>query len=162
MSDTVELNGTVGNVFGHRFTLATHSGECLIDVGPHGNRAEAITPGTSVSVRGEQKHGEVKASSLRIDDDEWLTIERPEKNHAPKSSINATADTAAPASVGDDAHLGLTADDIARTLDDNGFTAPGEPVRKPKHIEVEASKDGTRHTVHIHKVGIVKKAEPVT
>jgi len=161
MSDAVELNGTVEDIFGHRFTLAAQGGKYLVDLGPHGSHAAKITTGQTVSVKGEQKPGEVKAASLRLDDGDWIEIEQPTKDKVPKSQGKDEAAKPVPKPASDDGEHEVPHDDVVRALSENGYTDAGEPVRKPKHVEIEATKDGTRHTVHVHKGGVVKKADPV-
>ena len=86
----------------------------------------------------------MKARSLKLDGGDWreLAGHKGDKPH-------------------DDEDHEVSEDDVAKALKDGGYSDPGERLRKPKHIEVVATKDGARHKVHVHKGGVVKKAEPV-
>jgi len=167
MSKDIELNGAIEDVFGHRFTITSNGQKFLVDLGPHGDGGAKVEVGQSVSVKGEEKPGEIKASSLRVGDGDWLEIKH--KDHAPKPADKGhESKPEAPKSTdGDngakpddtDKEQGPSDDHVTKTLTDEGYTDIGERTRKPKHVEVIASKDGKRHKVHVHKDG-VKKTEP--
>ena len=137
MSKPLELTGTVEDVFGHRFTMKTRDGKHLIDLGPEAGPGAAVQSGQQISVKGEQKPSEIKARRLRIADGAWQDV-RSDAKDAPDI---------------DDAH-------VTRVLEAAGYTDHGERTRKPKHVEVIASKDGKRHKVHVHKDGL-KKSDPL-
>ena len=156
MSKTVELSGTIGDVFAHRFSLKTAEGAKLIDLGPGGERDLELEAGQKVAIRVEEKLSEVKANEIRIAAGEWRPVQAGGK---PAASGSTSSD--AKSNDRDDTASWMTEETVRRQLDEAGYTGHGDLVRKPKHVEVEAEKDGKRHTVHIHKDG-VKKAEPVT
>jgi len=167
MSKDIELNGTVEDVFGHRFTITADDKKYLVDLGPQGDGGIMVETGQSVSVKGDEKPGEFKATSLRVGDADWLEIKH--KDHAPKPDDKGSEtkahgakpgrDDVGEESNGADKEQGPSDDHVTKTLTDEGYTDLGERTRKPKHVEVIASKDGKRHKVHVHKDG-VKKAEP--
>ena len=151
MTNTVELTGTVEDVFAHRFTLKTDEGNKLVDLGPGGERALDLSAGQTISVKGEDKPAELKAKEIRIAGAEWQAVKADEK-HQPKPPHDKG-----------DAHGGdseLTDEHVTKLLDDEGYSDHAERTRKPKHVEVMATKDGQRHKVHVRKDG-VKKAELV-
>jgi hypothetical protein len=149
MSNAVELTGTVEDVFAHRFTLKTEEGKKLVDLGPGCERELDLSAGQTISVKGEEKPAEFKAKEIRIAGAEWQAVKVDEK-HQPKPPHDKG-----------DAHGGdseLTDKHVTKLLDKEGYTDHAERTRKPKHVEVMATKDGQRHKVHVHKDG-VKKAE---
>lgn len=151
MSNAVELIGTVEDVFAHRFTLKTDEGKKLVDLGPGGERELHLSSGQTISVKGEDKPAEFKAKEIRIAGAEWQPVKADEK-HQPKPAHDKGHDH------GEDTEL--TDEHVTKLLDDEGYTDHAERTRKPKHVEVMATKDGQRHKVHVHKDG-VKKAELV-
>lgn len=150
MSNAVELTGTVEDIFAHRFTLKTHDGKQLVDLGPGAEHALTLSAGQTVSVKGEGKPAEFKAREIRIADGEWQPVKADDTHH-PKPPHDKGHEH------GDDPEL--TDAHVSKLLDDAGYTDHAERTRKPKHVEVLATKDGQRHTVHVHKDG-VKKTEP--
>lgn len=157
MSKAVEFTGTVADVFAHRFTLATGDGKKLIDLGPGGEKGVKIEAGQEISVKGDEKPGEVKAHEVRIGDGEWqpVKVDEPRDSKPPHGKDDDEKGGAKPALEPE-----LEDEHVTKLLDEAGYTDHGERERKPKHVEVIASKDGQRHKVHVHKDG-VKKAEPV-
>lgn len=151
MSNTVELTGTVEDVFAHRFTLKTDEGNKLVDLGPGGERTLDLSAGQTISVKGEDKPAEFMAKEVRIAGAEWQVVKADEK-HQPKPPHDKG-----------NAHGGdseLTDEHVTKLLDDEGYSDHAERTRNPKHVEVMATKDGQRHKVHVHKDG-VKKAKLV-
>ncbi len=151
MKEAIEIVGTVEDIFAHRVTLKTETGKTLVDFGPGADLAD-IEPGQEIGVRGERKPGELKARDIRTGSGAWTSVTAEEKHPKQdgKNKPTGKGDAGAP----DDAR-------VTALLDEAGYTDHAERSRKPKHVEVTASKDGKRHTVHVHADG-VKKAEPVT
>lgn len=155
MTDVVELTGTVEDVFAHRFTLSTEKGKKLVDLGPGSERELVLSAGQTVSVKGEEKPGEFKAREVRVADGEWQSVKSGDK-HPPKPPRDTEPEHGD--AKNDEAEL--TDHHVTKLLDEEGYTDHAERIRKPKHVEVVATKDGQRHKLHVHKDG-VKKTEPV-
>lgn len=155
MSETVELSGTVEDLFGHRFTLKGQDGKDLIDLGPDAKDSADLKPGQSVEIKGERKPDGIKAKSIRVADGDWTELKPAGKQ--PGHDKDHGGDGNKPGS--GEGH-GISDEQVTKMLNDEGYTDHGEKTDKPKHVEVIASKDGQRHKVHVHKDG-VKKAEPV-
>jgi hypothetical protein len=155
MTDVVELTGTVEDVFAHRFTLNTDEGKKLVDLGPGGERELALSAGQTVGVKGEDKPGEFRVKEVRVADGEWQPVKSGDK-HPPKPPHDKGHEHGD--AKGDEAEL--TDEHVTKLLDEEGYSDHAERIRKPRHVEVVATKDGQHHKLHVHKDG-VKKTEPV-
>jgi hypothetical protein len=151
MTDLHTATGTIWAVFGHRLAVEGPDGRFLADLGPEGAKGLTLTPGDTVTVIGERKPSEIKASRLTLGDGPAQTIARPAKpGHAPKPG-HALKPGHAPA----DPEAALAA---ARRA---GYAPSGEAKRKPKHFEVPATRGDAAFTLHVDLDGAVRKAEPI-
>src|ERR1019366_1710249 len=76
-------HGTVRDVFGHRFVLATDDGPILADVGPHAPDAVKLKPGAKVKITGEQTPCEIKVRLFQSGSGKTIEIpQKPEKRHS--------------------------------------------------------------------------------
>ena len=60
-SDVVAVKGSVAEIYGNKFILQDDSGRMLVDLGPRGNDANAVTKGEQVSVQGRFDRGFIAA-----------------------------------------------------------------------------------------------------
>ena len=60
-SDVVAVKGNVAEIYGNKFILQDDSGRMLVDLGPRGNDANAVTKGEQVSVQGRFDRGFIAA-----------------------------------------------------------------------------------------------------
>jgi hypothetical protein len=139
--ERVELSGTVGDVFAHRFVLETADGKVLADLGPKG--AEKFRPktGDRVQLEGESKPSEIKVHSITREGDEPVLIGHRKPMH-------------------EDAHEHAFADPkiAVRAAEKAGYYVVGEAQRKPKHFELRArDAKGNMVELHIELDGHIRK-----
>ena len=60
-SDVVAVKGSVAEIYGNKFILQDDSGRMLVDLGPRGDNANAVTKGEQVSVQGRFDRGFIAA-----------------------------------------------------------------------------------------------------
>ncbi|MCX7363929.1 MAG: hypothetical protein NTV97_19080 [Alphaproteobacteria bacterium] len=60
-SDVVAVKGNVVEIYGNKFILQDDSGRMLVDLGPRGDDANAVTKGEQVSVQGRFDRGFIAA-----------------------------------------------------------------------------------------------------
>ena len=141
---SVRVEGTVTDVFAHRFVVKTETGSVLADLTPKGAEKVALSAGDSVSIEGEQKPSEIKVLRLSRGGEDY-EFDHP---HGP----------------GDEPH-GIDLETAQRAATDAGYRLIGEPRRKPKHFEILGEKDGHYYELHAHRDGIrhekpVAKGDP--
>jgi hypothetical protein len=140
--ETVKYSGVVGDVFAHRFILATGEGNVLADLGPKGAELFRLKKGDAVHIAGEKKPSEVKVHTIARDGEPAIVIDHPKKG--PPHHEHA------------DPLIALRAADAA------GFTAVGEPHRKPKHFKLRArDAKGQDFELHIELDGRIRKQKPI-
>ncbi len=122
-SDTV--SGTVRDVFAHRFVLQTDAGSLLADLGPHGAEILKLDVGDAITIKGERKRSELKASS----------VERNGRSFEIPHGERHRDDT--------DPEIGR------RAAAAEGLTVLGDARSKPKHVEV-LGRDATGRLVELH------------
>jgi hypothetical protein len=141
---TVEYSGAVGDVFAQRFVLVTAGGNILADLGPKGAELFKLRTGDAVRITGEKKPSEIKVHTIALDGQPAVVIDHEKK--PPPHHEDAHADPV----------IALRAADAA------GFTALGEPRRKPKHFELRArDAKGRDVELHIELDGRIRKQKPV-
>lgn len=139
---TVNYSGSVTDVFAHRFVLATPEGHILADLGPRGAEQFRLQKGEKVQIAGEQKPSEVKVFSIAREGEAAIVLHHPDA-HPPQHEHA-------------DPHIAL------RAADDAGFTAVGEPHRKPKHFELRArDAKGEEFELHIELDGHIRKQKRI-
>ncbi len=142
MSDPITLSGTVLHVFAHRFTLTTENGTILADLGPKGSDLAKIVIGDTLTITGEQKPSEIKVQRVRR---KGLDIDIP---HGGK---------------GDHDHAAVDPNVARESAVKAGLTPLGDPLRRPKHVEILArDADGRHHELHVERDGTVRKRKPVS
>lgn len=142
-NETVALSGTIQHVFAHRFTLDAGGSTHLADLGPKGAGAFPLSAGLAVTLEGERRPSEIKVTRIASEGREPVLIEHKKPQHAP-GHVHADG----PA----DPDLALAAVRKA------GWTAEGEPRRKPKHFEILArQKDGDWTELHVDFAGAIYK-----
>ncbi len=142
-NETVALSGTIQHVFAHRFTLDAEGTTHLADLGPKGADAFPLSAGLAVTLEGERRPSEIKVTRIASDGREPVLIAHKKPQHAP-GHVHADG----PA----DPDLALAAVGKA------GWTAKGEPRRKPKHFEILARQDDGEWTeLHVDFGGAIYK-----
>ena len=136
----ITVTGKITDIFAHRFVVATATGRILADVGPAG--AEQVQPkvGDTVELTGEQKPSELKVARFTAG---GRTIEI---QHGPK---------------GDRSEAPVDPESALAALRSAGFVPASAPRRKPKHFEVQATRDGRTVEVHVGLDGEIRKVKPV-
>ena len=134
--------GTVTAVFGHRFVIEGTFGKTLIDLGPEAGHAVKVAEGDFVSVQGERKPTEIKATSITTADGNVHAVRHGKKPH------EAEHENADPAMANDAATQ-------------PGYTIEGSPKRKPKHFDLKGRKDGMLFKLHVELNGTIRKAEAI-
>jgi hypothetical protein len=144
--ETIALSGTIQHVFAHRFTLDAEGRTHLADLGPKGAEAFPLAAGLAVTLEGERRPSEIKVTRITAGGGEPVMITHKKPQHAPGH-----------------VHPDLPADPVRAlaAVKDAGWTAEGEPVRKPKHFEVVARRDGGDRTeLHVDFAGEIYKQRP--
>ena len=145
-NETIALSGTIQHVFAHRFTLDSEGRTHLADLGPKGAEAFPLAAGLAVTLEGERRPSEIKVTRIATDGGEPVTIAHKKPQHAPGHN-----------------HPDLPADpaNALAAVKDAGWTAEGEPVRKPKHFEIVARQNGgDRIELHVDFAGAIYKQRP--
>jgi uncharacterized protein YdeI (BOF family) len=60
----VAVKGSVAEIFGNKFIVQDDSGRALVDLGPRGENADAVTKGETITVQGRFDRGMVHAQLL--------------------------------------------------------------------------------------------------
>ena len=134
----IHVRGTVRDLFAHRFTLETDQGLLLADLTPEGLDLISLSLGDSIEIAGERKPSEIKVRRLTRGE---TTIDVPPK---PKPGKHHGHEAEA------DPDKAIDAVRLA------GFEPNGEPRRKPKHFEIDATKDGRLFEMHVSFAGEVR------
>jgi hypothetical protein len=74
------VKGTVTDVFGHRFVVATETGKTLVDIGPKGLERVTVKVGDQVTVDGERKRTEIKAERVTVGTGAPVEVRRGKKD----------------------------------------------------------------------------------
>jgi len=131
-------HGTVRDVFGHRFVLATDDGPILANVGPHAPDAVKLKAGAKVNITGEQTPCEIKVRLFQSGSGKTIEIPHKAKKHH--------------------AHAEDRDSNVAvKAALDAGYTVEGEAKRKLKHFELKAIRGGQRYELHIMLNGDIRK-----
>jgi hypothetical protein len=129
--------GTIRDVFGHRFVLATDDGPILADVGPRPPEKIKLKVGAKVNITGRQTPSEIKVRLFQSGRRKMIALHRPEKDHPSNEDLDLEAA----------ANVALEA----------GYVIQGEPIRKSKHVELEAIRGSRRYELHIMPNGDIRK-----
>ncbi len=135
MTSNALVTGTVWAVFGHRFALETPESRVLVDLGPKGMEGLHLAPGDVLSVQGERTPCEIRAAHLTFADGTVRSFAPPPGKHDVGAALR-----------------------IAREA---GYEVEGEPITKPKHIEIRAGRGGARFTLHVHGDGSIRRIVPI-
>ena len=131
-------SGTITHVFGHRFVLATETGDILADITPKGSEQIALRVKDVVTVAAEMKPSELKVTTLTRGKEEIRIAHKKKPHEDPHELADPT---------------------IARTAaQEAGFAIVGVSRRKPAHFELIGGKNGAFHELHITLNGTVRKA----
>jgi hypothetical protein len=144
------ITGVVGDLFGHRFVVATKSGKVLADLGPKGAELIVLREGDEVTLVGEMKPTELKVASITRKGEAAIDVEHKKKPNAhdpaPHKNHDAEADPAV----------------AVKAARDAGYAVVGAPRRKPRHFEVLGrNARGGFVELHIEFDGDVRKRKPV-
>jgi hypothetical protein len=123
--DIVALTGVVLNVFAHRFTIKADGEVHLADLSPKGADAFRLSEGLEVALKGERRPSEIKVIEIGKPGGKPVIIEHRKPHHGPgpdRAHHHRDADPG----------LALKAAEAA------GWTARGQPHRKPEHFEILA------------------------
>lgn len=134
--DGVSIKGKVTDVFGDTFVLDDGSGRILVQTGPGGPQSLAVTSGETVTVTGLPRDKTFDARKIARDNGEVVFAPTaPPPAPPPGAFPPSPPDLAGPGPAGDP-RSGIDREAMLRVVRDAGVTPVGEPVRHPKHIEV--------------------------
>ncbi len=138
----LEVEGTIADVFAHRFTIERGDGSrVLADLGPEGAKTFTLSPGLAIVAFGEMKPSELKVERITRHGAAPVEI-----THKPKH----------------DAKHELADPRVARrAVEVVGLHPIGQPRRKPKHFEVLARKGRGFVECHVELDGHIRKEKPV-
>ncbi len=140
--DTTALSGTIQHVFAHRFTLEADGAVHLADLGPKGAEAFPVAAGLQVTLEGERRPSEIKVARIVAEGRAPVEIHHKKPHHPGKARSDAPVDPAS-------ALAAVTA---------AGWTPAGEPLAKPKHVEVLARRgNGAWTELHVDAAGTITK-----
>ena len=150
-AERVTVDGTVTDVFGHRYVISSGSNKTLVNVGPRGPALANLKSGDKVKIEGEMlKSGEVRAANI---------------------SVGGTAAVAIPGAKswwqrltgrdGKKAKASFSAEQAKVEIEKAGYTTVGQPTPLKRHFEVLAKKDGKFFEVHAHRDGKVNQVRSV-
>lgn len=150
MADTpLSINGTVTDVFGHRYVVDDGSKKYLVHIGPKGSEKVALKSGDKVVVDGDMTDGgELKAKKLAV-------------GGAPAVELRDSDGWWDKLTGNDDDDKPFGPEEAKAIVTKAGYEVVGEPRREKKHFEVLAKKDGKFFEVHAHRNGKVKHERPV-
>jgi hypothetical protein len=129
----VKLTGTVTDIFGHRFVVATAKGKVLADIGPEGAEFVTLEVNDPVDIEGEQKPSEIKVQHIAVDGAAPIDL-----HHGPKHKAHPEPS-------------GFNAEKARRIAEKEGFLVLGELRPHKKHFEAVAEHKGARHDIHVHE-----------
>jgi hypothetical protein len=138
--ETRRIEGTVADVFGHRFVVHTATGNILADIGPKASETIALQPHDQVELEGEQKPTEIKVQRIAIGGGEMVDI----GHGGPKHDKHAGH------------HAPFGPKEIAAVAEAHGYTLIGDPQPRKKHFEVVAQKDGAKVAIHVPRDGRIE------
>ncbi len=160
-SDGITIKGTVAELFGDKFILEDGSGRILIQTGPAGPRSIAVEAGETVSVVGMPRDKTFDARQILRENGE-VVFAAPPPGMAPAPPAAGLALPVLPGRGRPDDGPGYPVDRkaIDKALQDMSFTAMGEPVRHPKHVEIPArATDGKLVIVSLDRFGRLDEIE---
>lgn len=127
-----KFNGTITDVFAHRFVIETRDGRFLADIGPKAAEQIVLKTGLKVRLEGERKPSEIKVARIAIGDGDFQLAHHPDKHHHP--DFTATAAT--------------------KMAEAEGYRIVGDLRARKKHFEATATKSGRTYDIHIHHDGV--------
>jgi hypothetical protein len=134
-------NGTVRDVFGHRFVLSTDDGPVLADIGSHAPEGVRLKLGEKVKISGEKTSCEIKVRLFQGGSGDAIKIPSRHKKHAGEDDGDPTL--------------------AVNVALDAGYTVVGEAKHKPGHFELKATRDGHNYELHIMLNGDIRKEIPL-
>ena len=156
MSDhglSTTVNGSVTDVFAHRFVVQGGKGRVLADLGKHNGKI-TLSIGDKVEITGEQKPSELKVHKMLLNG-RLVAIEPKKKDHHGKHNDHDERRD----------HNGNGPADPAialRVADCENIVVLGEPRRKPQHFElVGTTEQGQLVELHIGLDGKLQKTKPI-
>lgn len=148
MATDVKIEGTVTDVFGHRYVVDEGGKKSLVDIGPKGLDAVTIKSGDRVKIKGEATDaGEVRAQQVAVGDGQPIELHKSWWDKLTGKD--------------DKSETAFTPEDAKAIVTKAGYVPVGEPRPEKKHFEVLAKKDGNFVEVHAHRNGDVKHERPV-
>ncbi len=146
----LEVEGTIADVFTHRFTIERGDGSrVLADLGPEGAKTFTLSPGLAIVAFGEMKPSELKVERIARKGAAPVEI-----THKPKHDAKHDAKH-------DGKHEPADPGVARRAVEVVGLHPIGEPRRKPKHFEVLARKGRGFVECHVELDGHIRKEKPV-
>lgn len=148
----VSYDGTIGDIFAHRFVLATAEGNILADLGPKGAEVFSLVKGDRVRITGEKKPSEVKVHTIAPEGRDAVVLEKHPRDKHPQHKHPHEHPQ----------HEHVDPQIALRAADEAGFAILGEPHRKPKHFELRApDAKGQDFELHIELDGRIRKQKLV-
>jgi hypothetical protein len=160
-SDGITIKGKVAELFGDKFILEDGSGRILIQTGPAGPRSIAVKVGETVSVVGIPRDKSFDARQiLRENGEVVFAAPPPPPGMAPPPPAAGLAPPPPGRGRPEDPRGPVDRKAVDKVLQDMNFTAMGEPVRHPKHVEIPArAADGKLVIVSLDRFGRLDEIE---
>ncbi len=153
MSDTlqVKMNGSVRDLFAHRFVLRTTDGCVLADLTPEGAERIQLLVGDEITIEGEKKPSEIKVRRIERGEEVIELSDEPQRQGKKHGKIRS-----------EDESLGEDAASATRIVMEAGLTPIGKPRRKHKHFEILGREAGGNLVEwHIDRDGTIGKKKLV-
>jgi hypothetical protein len=129
--------GTVRDVFGRRFVLATDDGPILADIGRSSRDKLGLKVGETINVSGQPVASEVKVHFIQRGRGKVFAFQNPPKRHPQRSQPELEA--------------------AANVALDAGYMVVGEPIHRGKHIELQCIRGHHRYELHVMPNGDIRK-----
>jgi hypothetical protein len=133
--------GTIRDVFGHRFVLATDGGSILANIGAHAPKNLKLKTGAKVSIAGRQMPTEIKVRLLQNGKGAMIAVRKHRANHRRNREKDIES--------------------AARAALDAGYMVEGDPKRRSNHFELKTIRDGRRYKLYIMPNGDIRKERPL-
>jgi hypothetical protein len=136
--DGVTIKGKAVDLFGDKFVLDDGSGRILVQTGP-GGQPLSINSGETVTVTGLPRDKTFDARKIQRENGDVVFAAPqppPPPGRGPGLEPPPPSTLAGVAPPRTDGRFGVDRDSVMRVLKDAGIAPLGEPVRHPKHIEI--------------------------
>ena len=161
-SGGITIKGKVAELFGDKFILEDSSGRILIQTGPAGPRSIAVKAGETVSVVGMPRDKTFDARQILRENGEvvFAAPQPPPGMAVPPAAAGFAPPPAGRGRPDDPRGYPVDRKAVDKILQDMNFTAMGEPVRHPKHVEIPArAADGKLVIVSLDRFGRLDEIE---